>query len=324
MRLPWARSRRPANDRAAACLPPAEARLLVIGHCTAGVLQAVMQLLDERFEVSFLTIPELRERFPDDAAQARFFSGYAKVFLEHSEEPAAPVPAAVADRVIVFPPLFFYGLHPDLVYVWHKGKPVKGPLDDYHSSIAVWGYLHGLSPERVVRLFRAEVYEALGFFGMFEESFDHLVSQGRERGFELRPLLVRWLRRGAFMHSVNHPRSFALEDLARELLARFDPAGAVRRAEREVADLMPDLLANGPVFPVYPEIGQRLGIRGEYVFKPCHDHGRRDSVAPRRLTLEQFVAGSHAVYAAIGAGTLTCTRLEDPRYARLAELEGLR
>jgi hypothetical protein len=213
---------------------------------------------------------------------------------------------------VTFPPLFFYGFHPDLVYAWAGEKLLQGPLGDYHSSIVLFGFVHGLSQERVASLFRRDVYEALGFFEMFEESTNHYLGLADAEGFDMRPHLAGWLRHGAFMHSVNHPKSFVLQDVARELLARFDPKAYDEAAGRDVSDQMPDFLANGPIFPVYPELGLRLGVRGELLFKPAEAH--------RRLSLDEFIAASYAAYHAAGQGEIRCSRLQEERYARLLEL----
>jgi hypothetical protein len=162
-----------------------------------------------------------------------------------------------------------------------------------------------------VSLFDRVTYEALGFFDMYEESFEHYLGLARAEGFDMRPHLVRWARRGAFMFSINHPKSFVLQDVARVLLARVDPEEGRAAARRDVHELVPDLLANGPVFPVYPELGLRLGIRGGLEFKPAG--------SDRLLTLQEFVAGSYEAYRATGAERLSCPRMQDPRYARLLE-----
>jgi hypothetical protein len=274
------------------------------------MLSALMQLLTKRHRVSFLFMPEL-ERVRGDATKvAELFSKYDAVFLEKTHN-TVEVPQSVRDRVVAYPVVFFYGLHPDLVYVWLDGKPVQGPLGDYHSSLALYGFLHGMSVEQTVSLFNPAVYEALGFFGLYEESSEHYLGLGRADGFDMRPHLVRWARRGAFMYSVNHPRAFVLEDLATELLARVDPGARREPAPGEVSELIPDMLASGPVFPVYPEIGLRLGIRGTYAFKPAAGH--------RVLTLAEFVAESHEAYRRM-SGTPSCPRLDDPRYGRLTAL----
>ena len=49
-----------------------------------------------------------------------------------------------------------------------------------------------------------------------------------------------------------------------------------------------DNLTHGPIFPVYPEIGARIGVHGSYLFKPGGEY--------RLITLEQYVAACFQVY----------------------------
>jgi hypothetical protein len=285
-------------------------KILIVSNCVSYMLEGMLQLLTERHRVSSITFWDPRAQRPDADTSATFFSGFDVVFWQKgSDSPALPVSSS--PRVVSFPPVFFYGLHPDLIYAWKGGKPLQGPLGDYNSSIVLYAFLHGIALDRVVSLFNRVTYEALGFFEMFEESCRHYLSLADAEGFNMRPHLVSWLRRGAFMYSVNHPKSYVLQDVAKELLARVDVATTHPVLAHDVYDLVPDLLANGPVFPVYPEVGLRLGIRGEYLFKAAQ--------SLRRMPLDEFVAASYAAYRAVGATGITSDRLGDPRYARLLD-----
>jgi hypothetical protein len=275
------------------------------------MLRAMMQFLTHRHTVSSVTFAELKGKFPNDQDKRHFFSGFDAVFLQTGSDSLEP-PPGVAERIVTFPPMFFYGFHPDLVYARVNGRILQGPLQDYHSSIVLWGFVNGLTPDRIVSLFRRSTYEVLGFFGMFEESVTHYLDLARAEGFEMHPHLAGWLRRGAFMHTVNHPKSYVLRDVAWELLNRFDAKAAAEAAGRDVSDLMPDFLANAANFPVYPELGLRLGVRGDYLFKPAEAH--------RRLSLEEFVLASYAAYGAIDRNQIDCPRLKDDRYSRLLDL----
>ena len=66
---------------------------------------------------------------------------------------------------------------------------------------------------------------------------------------------------GGLHASPFHPKIDCLNDLARAI---------IRRAGLPLTNSLsrpPDNLATGPVFPVYPEIGRRLGVAGDYLFK---------------------------------------------------------
>jgi len=67
------------------------------------------------------------------------------------------------------------------------------------------------------------------------------------------------------MHTINHPVIEVMFDMARALLTHLD--------QPIYADVAPppDNLAS-VVWPIYPEIGERLGVAGSYLFKPSEEH----------------------------------------------------
>ena len=75
---------------------------------------------------------------------------------------------------------------------------------------------------------------------------------------DIAPLFRRWTMKQAFMWSTNHPRIDCLFDVATEVLKKnsIDCVGTVIRPH--------DNLLNGPVFPVYTELAEALGVRGSY------------------------------------------------------------
>jgi hypothetical protein len=84
------------------------------------------------------------------------------------------------------------------------------------------------------------------------------------------------------MHTPNRPKIECLLDVARIVLAR----AGLPAAESEHVPI--DNLANGPVFPVYPEIAARLGVRGSCLFK--------EEERCALMDLEQYVAACFDVY----------------------------
>lgn len=102
----------------------------------------------------------------------------------------------------------------------------------------------------------------------------------------MRENFVRWSRSGPFMHSVNHPKITVQLDIARMLLSRTG-------LQIMESGIIPhDNLTNGPVFPLYPEIGARLGVAGSYNFKGGGSYRAKD--------LKQFVSESFTVYRSAG------------------------
>lgn len=180
------------------------------------------------------------------------------------------------------PPLVFDGYHPDLCNLTVSGSPSHGPLGHYHSVLAYASFRCGLDEAATQTLFRSDIYERLGYFECWNASRDGMLDEYLRRGYDLRQAFAAWSGRGPFMHTINHPGIACLRDLAKAIL---------RRAKLPIhdTDVLPhDNLANGPIFPVYPEIGRHLGVRGSYLFKAGGEY--------RFLDLPEFIAASFQVY----------------------------
>jgi hypothetical protein len=208
--------------------------------------------------------------------------------------------AASGLPVWFIPTLAFQGFHPDCVYLFPPGKvvggePFRGPLDVYHSAIAACGFLLGLPVERTVRLYNPLVFGRLGFAEAHETAVAQLVRHYRELGHDITERLPLWSRPPgspgrAFMHTINHPTLRPVADTCRMVAA----AAGLGEMALEEADVVPDRLADLPVFPVYPGHARRLGITGHLRFRTALRQDRGFEV----LDLETFVARSHAAYAA--------------------------
>jgi hypothetical protein len=182
----------------------------------------------------------------------------------------------------ILPSFFFYGYHPDLCNILENDRLVTGPLGGFQSFIARAAFLCGLSEQQTLALYREEIYERLGYFSCWVQAREDLINRYAVRGFEIRREVLIWSRGGPFMHTPTHPRIECLRGLAEVI---------IRRAGLELNDtnIVPhDNLANGPVFPVYPEIGSFLGVRGGYIFKFGGGY--------QCMTLADFIDRSFEIY----------------------------
>jgi len=64
------------------------------------------------------------------------------------------------------------------------------------------------------------------------------------------------------MHAINHPKLFVLADLALVIVMREGMSFFT-----DVENGIEDRIANGPTWPVYPEIARALEVEGKYQFK---------------------------------------------------------
>ena len=131
-----------------------------------------------------------------------------------------------------------------------EGVPVEGPLGSYHSALATAAWFEGLPESRAAGLFNAYAYAKLGYFDAFEAGASYLKSAAMV-DYDL----TGWTRRDrVFMHTINHPSIELSAEIARQALDRL---GLHRLA---AIGLPRDPLAEGVIWPLYPEIAERLGI----------------------------------------------------------------
>jgi hypothetical protein len=134
-----------------------------------------------------------------------------------------------------FPSLAFSAYHPDLILI---SDPTRGnqlvncATGSYHSALALFAYRAGWPAEAALRLYRREVFAALGYFQVWRGAAEALLDQGRQFGLDLSADFLRWANRGCFMYSINHPKPHVLYDIARKLLRYRAEAASRRRADK--------------------------------------------------------------------------------------------
>lgn len=195
------------------------------------------------------------------------------------------------DRLSVVPAIAFTGFHPDCVYLDDGQGGLRGPMGAYHSALAAGAWAAGLDAARACRLFNALVFGRLGYFAQYAESSGLLRAHCASHGLELgdRPGTT-WGRGAAFMHTINHPTALVIADLCTLILSG---SLGIRAIDPLVLrEVMGDRLAAQPVWPVYPEIGRRIGVPGGYLFRAAVAEGQ----GIRVMDLAGFVARSFAHY----------------------------
>jgi hypothetical protein len=256
-------------------------RWLLLFNCQAIGLGNCLNLLAQQTRVDVYDPVTFEEERP--ALLARL-GDYVELVVRTNAPELRAFPKHVRRAIRQVPSLLFHGYHPDFCYLAESGPLSGGPLGHYHSAIAYAAFHCGLDEGQARELFRGEVYEQLGYYDAWGVERDRIVAHFDMWGFDIRQSFVDWTRDGPFMYTTNHPRIAVLRDIARMLLEHTgEPA-------TKTALLPHDNLANGPCLPVYPEIGARIGLQGDYVFKSGGTY--------RTFGLEEFIAGCFAVYRA--------------------------
>ncbi len=206
------------------------------------------------------------------------------------------------DNAFFFPPFSFPGFQPDCVYIGIKKALSKtSPVGAYSSSIAVYSYLLGLTPQETLQMYNEVVYEKLGFFDLWENSKNLLLKSFSSLGHDISGEFEEWAKDGVFMHTINHPHVFVLADVAKKLLSKI----GITELRQNVLKYVSDHGADDIIWPVYPEIGSRLGISGEMEFKASDRYAPVD-LRPQIIDLSTFVQGSFERYDSISRDALIC------------------
>ena len=194
--------------------------------------------------------------------------------------------ALYGERLVTFTNLHFEGLQPDMYGPSHvRQSGHQSPLGDWHSGLVVACFLQGLPAVECVRRFDGKTYERLGFFGAYERSAAELRARDASVTVRFADEFLAMTETELTMLTTNHPTSPVFAALARRIATHLgldNPAFS--------PDAFANELEHGPVWPVYPEIAEALGLpyRTRLVFQ--------QPGSGRQLTLEEFVAESYTRY----------------------------
>ncbi len=286
--------------------------MAVLGNCQArGVAQA-MRLFAPDCRVTYFSMGTLKRDHGDLDGLARTLATFDHLFSQAF--PGGLLPGGDSGtlqmrekRVRMFPTIVFSAFHPDMVYAGRTHnladqKLAPSPLGQYHSAIALCAHRLGLDVAQTARLFRADVFERLGYLDHWDPAVRELLTSSAGIGFALDREMSRWGRRGAFMHVINHPKAFVLGDIARRLLEEsgFTPEPVA------VEDYLGDELARDVVWPVYPPVAELFGLTGSYLFKRKPGGGE----FPRLYDLHGFIAESFALYEGRAPEEIACPRVD--------------
>lgn len=254
---------------------------LVVSNCQTMGLGNCLSLLCPDVDIETCDVWRFRAESGEWISR---LSEYRHLILNPELQEMGLIDSGSTANVTFVPGFDFRGFHPDLAYVTRDGVVVKSAMDDYHSLIIATAYRRGVSEDAAKKLFTTGVYEKLGFFSIWEAEKKLLIDRFSTYGLNVRGEFVKWMREGGFMHTKNHPKIGAIYDVAAKVARKLQGDRTVEAGIRPH-----DNLAVAPIFPVYPEIADRYGIKtGSYFFKGF------DSYRPFRL--DEFISSSYEIY----------------------------
>jgi hypothetical protein len=196
-------------------------------------------------------------------------------------------------KVAVLPLFVFPGFHPDMIYLLAgPGRVLHNHGSDYHSRLVAAGFRLGLTQAQVARLFNSYVFASLGYFEVFDAACSIVIGDYARFGYDVTPLIPRWLTAGAFMHTLNHPKIRVLQDLCLLALRQAGVVGADTAIDMD----LPDSLAESFVGAISPPIARRLGIAATGFALPSNGalgHTQRD------VSMQAYISESFRIYAAL-------------------------
>lgn len=277
-------------------------KVLLVSNCATATYAKILNRLCPTIS---LTAYDDRTAQRDGAQFLKDCAENDSVILMPLRRDAALKDGVDESKIILLPPFYFSGYHPDTVYLAKPDRTsVTTHFGAYHSSLCFLAHQAGLGVADALSLYNEDVYRKLEFFDAWQVGRDNLLGAFSDAGIPIDPLFRNWARRGCFMHTVNHPYAHVLVDIARLVAAKLP----VER--RDVALPVTDWLANGPSYPCYPEIAEANGAWGSYYFKPA----QMDEL----MTLKEFVTMCYETYSAFPKGALMI-RNWPPRKTRAFE-----
>lgn len=292
-------------------------KFLFLGNCQVrGLARLTRAMTGDAKTSAFEALPDVIERLETHDNELSGLIAESSLIFVHADAATIHVlqkeyPADYS-KVRLIPKVSFAAFHPDMDYVEDsQGTHIFGPLGAYQSTLAFFCWKHKLSTTATLNLFCEETYAALGYFDYWALAKSILINEGVLTGIAIEPLIEKWSRSGCWMYSFNHPKLLVLADIARALLER-EGINTLPGVEEYVDDEM----NSSSVWPVYPEIGKRVGLAGNYLFKRFTPFELRD-MPVSMMTLEQFIDESFATFSKYAPDKLTCHRLNSSRYENL-------
>jgi hypothetical protein len=219
-----------------------------------------------------------------------------------------------ARRLVRFPSIVFTGFQPDCTYVLRRDQSqIHHPTMVMNSALVAACFMLGMPEERVAQLFNAYVFAKIGYFDAYTQSRAALIDSYARAGFDLNLHWEGWLQGGPFMYTINHPAVRVIATIITIITASvgiIDPATPAPTAS--------DYLATNLIWPVYPEIAERIGVLGSLSFSRSL-HGLPPG-APREIDLPTFIEESYATYRAEGSTPFISGRVDHVRSVLESEL----
>lgn len=234
-------------------------KIVVTSNCVTGGLASSLKAMLPEFNIE--PFPLTRLDSGDGIESLRNLLKTDDIWVTIKSDAAPDFPG----QVINIPIIGFRAFHPDITYAYIRDTNELTRVH-YNSFIGAWAFNNRVSPEDAARLYNHSTYNQLGYYDTWNESIDKLRSEFLACDFtkeEFEKYILCVKRKGLFMHSTNHPHIEPIIELGKLVASRIGRNEAL--IYRDIA--IPDALAASSVWPLYTEIGQELGLNGNYCWR---------------------------------------------------------
>jgi hypothetical protein len=247
--------------------------LKILGNCQVGGIADCLELLSNGSSVAGILVSNDPNVLLGELSEHCRFQENTVLMHESVREIVranGSLEQFALPSIIYIPSISFAAFHPDIQYAFVKGAVVKSGLEsDWNSRIMLWAYLNRLSQKETEYLFREDAFLALGYFDEWDRSSDALRKSFDACGFDYGRWIRSVQRTGVFMYGINHPMQIGLSQLAVQIAEKIFPNSHV--GIEDLHTFTTDYLSH-IVWPVYPEIGDHLGVEGSYHWRVARKH----------------------------------------------------
>ena len=216
-------------------------KIAVVGNCQANPLGNVLSVMTDDVQVTKTAIVHLLnsgqegEYAPafedaDVILAQRVADTYPCSFVRSAE-----LKAKYGGKVVTWPNLYYAGYNPELMYIRQpSGKPLPGPLGDYHVRTILHAWQAGLKVERCVGLINDYDYNAGAYGQIPARSLEDLRGRESETDVQISDFIEERVGRQRLFFTFNHPTAALLIHVAYLLLRRLELA-VVRPIDADIA-----------------------------------------------------------------------------------------
>ena len=217
--------------------------------------------------------------------------------------------------IIKYPAIYFSGFHPDSIYNSTSKDRVLSPTGTNHSAIIAHSFMAGYSAKNTFKLFNERVFNHLGYFDYYDASISQLLEQSERCGFDIKSEFTKWSGSDPYFYTPNHPKLKILSSFAQLITRKLGHDVRSSRVHEYIEDPVQHLV----FWPLYPEIGKRLNMEGDYCFK-LYTGANTEASKIKIYELEQYIDECFEAYSDAKIENMLFTRDLNGKYNDIYDL----